>query len=146
MLGSLLLEEDRSIVCYEDTRHKKLIGFATVALIVWVIVLPIVQLTLFFINRKKITNLFNSGWLSLTPNDQRIEENKSASFMFSVCINGLRPNTFYWDQVTLLRNVSLCVIYVGFSSYFRSEQFITMLALIIYMLFALTAEVLIKPY
>ncbi len=43
VLGDHLLEEDRTIVCYEDPRHKKLVGFAVVALLVWVIVLPALQ-------------------------------------------------------------------------------------------------------
>lgn len=40
VLGDSLLEEERTMVCYQDSRHKKLVAFAVVALIVWVFVLP----------------------------------------------------------------------------------------------------------
>jgi hypothetical protein len=69
VLGVHLLEEERSIVCYEDPRHKKLVGFAAVALLVWAIVLPILQFTILFLRRVHIFNLINSGWTRKTLDD-----------------------------------------------------------------------------
>ena len=66
--------------------------------------------------------------------------------MFSVAINGLKPNTFYWDQITMSRNAGLCVVYVAFSAFFKGQQYIVMLALVVFMLFMLAGELLIKPY
>ena len=66
--------------------------------------------------------------------------------MFSVAINGLKPNTFYWDQITMFRNAGLCVVYVAFSAFFKGQQYIIMLALVVFMLFMLAGELLIKPY
>ena len=69
VLGEVFLEEERSIVCYEDSRHKKLVGFASVALLVWVLLLPILQFTFFFVRRVQIFNLINSGWIRKTLDD-----------------------------------------------------------------------------
>ena len=69
VLGEVLLEEERSIVCYEDSRHKKLVGFASVALLVWVLLLPSLQFTFFFVRRVQIFNLINSGWIRKTLDD-----------------------------------------------------------------------------
>ena len=66
--------------------------------------------------------------------------------MFSVAINGLKPNTFYWDQITMFRNAGLSVVYVAFSAFFKGQQYIVMLALVVFMLFMLAGELLIKPY
>ncbi len=97
VLGVSLLEEDRTMTCYEDPQHKKLVAFAVVALVFWVIVLPVIQLVLFFIRRVKILSLMNSGWVRKTLDEERIQEYKNINLQFSVTINGLKPNTFYWD-------------------------------------------------
>jgi hypothetical protein len=38
------------------------------------------------------------------------------------------------------------MVYVGFSAFFKGQQYIVMLALVVFMLFALAGELLIKPY
>ena len=85
------------MTCYEDPQHKKLVAFAVVALVFWVIVLPVIQLVLFFIRRVKILSLMNSGWVRKTLDEERIQEYKNINLQFNVTINGLKPNTFYWD-------------------------------------------------
>ena len=40
----------------------------------------------------------------------------------------------------------LCAIYVGFSTVFKGQQYIVMLALVIFMLLALSIELVVKPY
>jgi len=108
-------------VCYESAVHKKLVAFSIVSLVVWVFVLPLIQVILFFVRRVQILNMIYSGWARKTLSDERLSENKSTNLMFSVVINGFKPNAFYWDQITLLKNTGLCVVYVAFSAYFKGQ-------------------------
>lgn len=46
----------------------------------------------------------------------------------------------------MFRNAGLCVVYVAFSAIFKGQQYVVMLALVVFMLFMLASELLIRPY